>query len=55
MAVDIPEVEEVTFILVFNKKHKKKNKVSSFIFISFSNSGSKTLLISWALFLLKDY
>ena len=46
MAVDILEAEEVAFTLVSNKKYKEKRKVSSLSSISFSNSRSKTLLIS---------
>jgi len=41
-----PETKEVAFILVFNKKHEKKSKGSPLSSMSFSNSRSKTLLIS---------
>ena len=53
IAVNIPEIEEVTFTLVSNKKHKEKNKASSLSSMSSSNSRSKTLLISQALSLSK--
>ena len=53
IAVNIPEIEEVTFTLVSNKKHKEKNKAFSLSSMSSSNSRSKTLLISQALSLSK--
>ena len=49
MAVDILEAGEVTFTLVTNKKHKGNCEASSLLFMFFSNSRSKTLLISQAL------
>jgi len=45
MVVDIPEVEEVTFTLVTNKKSKEKAKVSS---LPSTNSRNKILLVSRA-------
>ena len=45
MAVDILEAEEVTFTLVSNKKHKRKNNVSFLPSIFFSDSRSKLLFI----------
>jgi len=45
MVVDVPEVEEVAFTLVTNKKGKKKAKVSS---PSPTNSRNKILLVSRA-------
>jgi len=46
MAVDVSKTKEVAFTLVSNKKYKEKDKVSSLLFISSSNSKSNTLLIS---------
>jgi len=48
MTVDALEAIEVASTLITNKKYKKKNKASSFPFMSFSNSKSKILLILWA-------
>jgi len=48
MAVDAPEVEEVTFTLVINKKRKGKGKVLSLLPETPSNFRSKALLVSRA-------
>ena len=45
IAVDTPETEEIIFILVTNKKGKRKAKVSS---LSSTDSKSKILLVSRA-------
>ena len=50
MAVDIPEAKEVAFILVTNKKSKRKTNVSS---LPCTVSRSMILLVSRASFLLK--
>ena len=49
MAVNAPEVEEVAFTLVTNKKCKGKGKVSSSLSGTPPDSRSKTLLVSRAL------
>ena len=49
MAADVLEIEEVTFTLVTNKKYKRKGKVSFLSSMFWSDSRSKTSLISWAL------
>jgi len=53
LVFNVPETEEIAFILVFNKKHKEKSKGSPLSSMSFSNSRSKTLFILWALSLFK--
>jgi len=45
MTINTSETKGITFTLVTNKKHKKKQKASFLLFISSSNSRSKTLLI----------
>ena len=49
MAVDIPEVEKVAFILVTNQKRKGKSKVPSPLSKTPPDSRSKTSLVSRAL------
>ena len=49
MSIDVPEAEKVAFILVTNKKHKRKDKASFLSSMYFSNSRSKILLILYAL------
>jgi len=46
---NILEAEEVAFSLVSDKKHKRKNNASFLPSMSFSDSRSKTSLISQAL------
>ena len=48
MAIDVPEVEEVTFTLITNQKRKRKGKAPFLPSLSSSGSRSKTLLISQA-------
>jgi len=48
MSIDVLEAEEVAFILVTNKKHKRKSKASFLSSMYFSNFRSKILLISYA-------
>jgi len=45
IASNVPEAKEVAFTLVFNKKHKKKGKATSFPSMSYFDSKSKILLI----------
>jgi len=53
MAVDAPEVEEVTFTLVTNQKYKSKGKVSSPLSGTPPDSRSKISFVSRASSLLK--
>ena len=46
IAIDIPKAEEITFTLVTNKKHERKDEATFLPSISSSNSKSKISLIS---------
>ena len=46
IAIDILEAEEITFTLVANKKHERKDKATFLPSMSSSNSKSKISLIS---------
>ena len=46
IAIDILEAEEITFTLVTNKKHERKDKATFLPSMSSSNSKSKISLIS---------